>query len=291
MTDTEKRDSDSPIPLPTRHDNMRQDWLRSLLIEIEEHVGKDILMISGNIQTGVGIRVRLALDRIENRKDTLLVILNTPGGSIVETKLIVETLRNFYDTVHFLVPVQAMSAGTVLVMSGDAIYMDYFSKLGPIDPQISKGGSYVPALSYLRQYNYMREKAEKGKLTNADVILLNKLDLAELDNIELIKRLSESLITDWLSRYKFKDWKKDGHPVNDKMKKQRAKAIAEKLNDQERWFVHDYGIHKNVLQDDLKLKIDDYSEDAKLKSLIWRYFWAISEYVGNGSFVHSKDFA
>jgi ClpP class serine protease len=49
-----------------------------------------------------------------------------------------------------------MSAGTVLVMCGDNIYMDYFSVLGPIDPQVkrrSKGNVYVPALGYLEKYN------------------------------------------------------------------------------------------------------------------------------------------
>ena len=40
--------------------------------------------------------------------------------------------------------------------------------------------------------------------------------------------MSESLITDWLPRYKFKDWK-----AKDAEKQARAKKIAEKLNDQE----------------------------------------------------------
>ena len=35
-------------------------------------------------------------------------------------------------------------------MSGDAIFMDYFSVLGPIDPQLPKGDTMVPALGYLR---------------------------------------------------------------------------------------------------------------------------------------------
>ena len=44
-----------------------------------------------------------------------------------------------------------MSAGTILCMSGDKIFMDYASILGPIDPQVPTPdtGDYVPALGYL----------------------------------------------------------------------------------------------------------------------------------------------
>lgn len=51
-----------------------------------------------------------------------------------------------------------MSAGTVLVMSGNKIYMNYFSVLGPIDPQIERpGGTMVPGLGYLIKYDRLIE--------------------------------------------------------------------------------------------------------------------------------------
>ena len=291
MTDFDKTSTESPTPLPINAAEITASWLKSRLIEIEEHVEQDILVILGNIQRGLAIRVRLALERIPSRRKALMVILNTPGGLVEETKVIVETLRNFYSTVHFLIPVEAMSAGTVLVMSGDEIYMDYFSRLGPIDPQIQRGDAYIPALSYLRQYTKMVEKAEAGKLTTTDMVLIQKMDLAELDSIELAKQLSESLITDWLSCYKFKNWTKNNRPVSDEEKRKRANEIAQKLNEQQKWFVHGHGIHMSALEKDLRLRILDYSEDDKLKSLVWRYFWPAAEYSsGWSSFVHSKSF-
>jgi len=52
--------------------------------------------------------------------------------------------------VDFLIPSHAMSAGTILAMSGDAIHMDYYSVLGPIDPQVeNQEGRLIPALGYL----------------------------------------------------------------------------------------------------------------------------------------------
>ena len=280
----DKKNPDSPTPLPEGRAEIARAWLTARLCEIEEHTKKDVLTIMGGLDETIATRVRLALEHIAaERKKILMVILDTPGGSIEAAKLIVQTLRNFYNTVHFLVPRAAMSAGTVMVMSGNEIYMDYFSRLGPIDPQILRGNSYVPALSYLRQYDKIKKKAEKGQLTSVDAFMLEKLDLAELDTIELQKALSESLITDWLPRYKFQDW-----DATSGEKQARAKEIAEKLNDQEKWFVHGHGIHKDVLWTDLRLKTKDYSDDEKLKSLVWKYFWALQEtYM---SCVHSRKY-
>lgn len=69
-----------------------------------------------------------------------------------------------------------MSAGTVFVMAGDQIFMNYSSCLGPIAPQIEKDGKFVPALSYLNQYKQLYEKAESGQLNTAELVLLNNLD-------------------------------------------------------------------------------------------------------------------
>jgi ClpP class serine protease len=48
----------------------------------------------------------------------------------------VTVIRKHYKTVNFVVPDYAMSAGTIFCMSGDKIFMDYASALGPIDPQV-----------------------------------------------------------------------------------------------------------------------------------------------------------
>ena len=94
------------------------------------------------------------------KKNKLAVILETDGGYIEVVERIVKTLRHHYNNVEFVVPNFAMSAGAVLVMSGDAIHMDYFSTLGPIDPQISNtSGKQVSALGYLIQMAYCFESA------------------------------------------------------------------------------------------------------------------------------------
>lgn len=278
--------------MPTSTEPLRPDraldtlpamWLNAKLMEIEKRTKKDVLAIYGNILPGVDMFVRMAIETLSTRKKELLVILHTNGGVVEEVQNIVNILRHHYKYVHFLVPVQAMSAGTVLALSGDKIYMDYFSRLGPIDPQLFEGSRSVPALSYLRQYEKLIEKSQQGELSSAEFVLLNKLDLAQLHQFDLAAQLSVSLIEDWLVKYKFKNWKE-----SITKKKNRAKEIAEKFNDHQKWFSHGFNIHKDILEKDIRLKIDDYSD---IKDVVWAYFWPLSGHINrerHTSFVHSR---
>lgn len=151
----------------------------------------------------------------------------------------------------------------------------------------------VPALSYLRQYEKLIEKSRTEPLTVPELALLNKLDLAELHQLELAGNLSVSLIEDWLVRYKFRNWEVNHEPVDDETKRIKAKEIAEKLNDHEKWYTHGNSIHKDILEKDFKMKIKDYSEGETLKKSVWEYFWAVVEYtdrVDYTSFVHTREF-
>lgn len=263
-------------------------------MEIEEKMDKDVIVIQGVISHGLDINVRMALEYLENRRDSSLVVLNTQGGSVEVVERISNALRLFYESVDFLIPHEAMSAGTVLALSGDAIWMDNFSRLGPIDPQVLREGRFVPGLSYQHQYNALIDKSKKSGLTEAELTLLNKLDLAELHQIQLAASLSASLIREWLPKYNFKNWNthKNGAPVLERDKTKQAEDIAKKLNDNQWWGTHARGIHMGTLQD-LGLRIDDFRRVAGLNELIWRYFWGMVEYVrrvGYANFVQSRRF-
>lgn len=112
----------------------------------------------------------------------------------------VDTLRRFYQLVHFIVPNYAYSAGTVFVMAGDDIYIDYYSRLGPIDPQTETAkGRPVSALGQLEKYNALIEKAQNGTITTAEVqLLIDGFDQAELYHYEQARDLSISLVEEWL---------------------------------------------------------------------------------------------
>lgn len=225
------------------------------------------------------------------------MILETTGGFMDVAERIALVLRHHYQQVSYLVPSHAMSAGTILVMSGDAIYMDYASMLGPIDPQIQTAdGSWVPALGYLEMYERLIEKDRKGELTSAEMTyLVENFDPAELYRYEQERELSISLLREWLRNYKFKNWTKTetrGKAVTPIMRSRRAADVARKLNKTDRWHSHNRGIPIEVLRRDLKLLIDDFGEDPDLGPAVHNYYRLLTDYNmrrGNNSFVvHTK---
>ena len=145
----------------------------------------------------------------------------------------VATIRRHYQIVDFVIPNYAYSAGTILALSGDAILMDYYSRLGPIDPQIkSSRGRTVSALGHLEKYNELIKKAQTGKISAAEVqLLIEGFDQAELYNIEQARELSIAALEEWLVEYKFKNWKTTEtrkQPVTLEMKKKRASLIGKR---------------------------------------------------------------
>lgn len=122
--------------------------LDSYIQSLEQEVDADCIAFVGAIIHGADDAIRDALEARTPKKQKLAIVLETHGGYIEIAKRIAETIRRHYQQVEFFVPNFAMSAGTVLAMSGDTIHMDYYSILGPIDPQVERPNAnvWVPAL-------------------------------------------------------------------------------------------------------------------------------------------------
>ncbi len=242
----------------------------------QEH---DIIAYYGPIEFWAKNLFRQQLEVCANdasKKDRLLIILQTGGGSAETVEKMVEMSRHFYQCVDFLVPDVAMSAGTIWCMSGDKIYMDYSSSLGPIDPQVQNNeGKWVPALGYLDKCNELIQKSANQPLSSAELVMLNSLDLASLRAYEQARDLSSSLLKKWLVEFKFKGWTehrscptKQGQLVTDDEKHARAEEIAHLLSNNNRWHSHGRMISLKTLQEELKLEIDDFTDDTDLRASI-----------------------
>lgn len=275
------------------------------LSQLEGHFGADVLTYFGGIDDTYEHVFRNAIEGlVDEQKKTghkkLVIILQTFGGSVETTEKYVNMIRKYYDEVYFIIPNYAMSAGTIFCMSGNKIYMDYSSSLGPIDPQIYsvKSERFVPALGYICAFNDMVEKSRNGTLSNAEFLMLEKqIDLAFLDNCKKLAGLTEKLLKDWLVKYKFCNWKQTETrklEVTDEMKAERAKQIAQELGDNAKWNIHSRPIMLKDLAA-MNLVIDDYTNDEKLKPLIRQYVDFLNQYlqsqnVPNARFIHTRLF-
>lgn len=65
------------------------------------------------------------------------LFIHSPGGDPDAAEQICEYLRTQYDHIRAIVPLQAMSAATMMALSADEIIMGDHSQLGPIDPQLT----------------------------------------------------------------------------------------------------------------------------------------------------------
>lgn len=276
------------------------DHIKSKLTDGLERVssilGADVVAIISPILAGSEVHLRTAIDALTNKRQSIAVILDTPGGVVEVVERMVTTLRHAYSDVTVIVPDRAMSAGTILALSADRIMMDHLSCLGPIDPQIEKDEKLVPALSYLNQFERLNQKAQRGQLTTAEYALLNKLDLGELYQFEQARELSIELLIKWLSSYKFKNWTKTetkGDEVTPQLKEERAKQIAALLNDPERWHSHGRAIDRGTLRDEVNLKIEELENDPDLYKYVRDYFELLRDYMrreGLFSFIHTKEY-
>ena len=261
-----------------------EDQLAGHLSEIETVLDADALTFIGPIVYGADDFIRDEIEAITPKRPRLAFMLETTGGYIEVAQRIADTLRHHYGHVEFIVPNFAMSAGTVLVMSGDSIYMDYYSILGPIDPQVERSGrAMVPALGYLEQYERLIKKAQKGIITTAEIsYLIHHFDPAELYNYEQARELSISLLKEWLVRYKFKNWTKTatrGIEVTSRMREKRADDIAKLLNNIQHWHSHGRGISLEVVRRDLRLQVEDFGERPELGGKIRAYYKLLQGYM------------
>ena len=264
-----------------------EEQLNAHLKALQETLRMNVLVYVGGIIRPADDLIR---DAIESQTDNrinrrIAVILETSGGYIEVAHRIADALRHHYRYVVFIIPNFAMSAGTVLVMSGDAIYMDYYSILGPIDPQVERRNSdmLIPALGYLVQYDRLIKKSQKGQLSTAEMaFLIQKFDPAELYRYEQERELSVSLLRDWLVKYKFKNWKitrTRRKQVTQALRKARAEEIARKLNDTERWHSHSRGLSMDVLRKNLNLQIEDFEHLKPLNNHIKTYYKLLQDYM------------
>lgn len=261
--------------------------------ELAKKFDGDVLILRGPMRQPVDDRVRLEIEGIretgKRKRSRLVVFVETNGGYIETVERIVSVFRKHYKIVEFVVPNYAYSAGTILVLSGDEIHMDYYSVLGPIDPQYDSQGEYVPGLGYLAKYKELMDEinacdpSQIHQVQAQMAFLVNKFDPAKLFHIEQSIEHAKSLLKEWLPKYKFKDWKTtttDGKKVTKKMKDDRANEVAMILGNTERWHSHGRGISIRELgSEEIKLKVNNFGDDDELNRLIRAYYSLFVDYI------------
>ncbi len=174
------------------------------------------------------------------------------------------------------------SVGTIWILSGNEVWMDSRSYLGPIDPQVpGKDGRLLPAQALLVLIDDIRKRGETGlkKGQNppwTDVEVLRNIDPKEIGNALTLSRYSIELATNYLENHKFRDWvaHSDGRPVTADERHARALEVAAKLCSHGVWKTHSHGISREVAWEELKIRIEHPESLPGLERAI-RRTWAL----------------
>jgi hypothetical protein len=162
-----------------------------------------------------------------------------------------------------------------MAMGADEILMGPSSALGPIDAQLSWQGKQFSADALLQGMEKIKDEVVKtGVLNKAYIPILQGISPGELQSAQNALDFGKDLVTKWLVAYKFKNWtvhSSSGEAVTDDEKKARAKEVADKLCDHQRWLSHGRSIRIPDLEE-MKLQITDYSKNPLLSDAIARYY-------------------
>lgn len=212
----------------------------------------------------------------------ILMILQTSGGCGQTAERIAKYLHNKFEEVHFLIAGEALSAGTILALSGHEILMTENGSLGPIDAQMNIGRSWVSAHDYITwMENLVQQVNTNGGVHPVDATILAQITPGELQGVNTALNFAIDRVEEWLARYKFRDWTitaDRGVAVDEDFRKQRAHEIAKELTNQQRWRSHGTRLSIEDLER-LKLKVIKVEEHksisepvARIHALLWVIF-------------------
>lgn len=219
------------------------------------------------------------------------IVLVTPGGFAHQVAKFVNKLRPRFDEIGFILLNKAMSAGTIFIMAGDEIIMNYQSQIGPVDPQVrSNTGEFIPAQAILTLIEEFRIRGEeflrKGQQPPwTDLQILKGIDPKEIGNAMNASNYSIQMVEEYLYNYKFKNWTlhSDGVTgVTDAEKKNRANEIAKMLCEHSKWKNHGHAITREAAWDVCKLKINHAENTAGLDRAM-RRMWALFYWIFENS--------
>jgi len=114
---------------------------------------KDFTQISHEDITYIKNSINVIKEK-EPNSQTIDIILHSTGGLLSSSKELTHILRNNFKKIHFLVPNQALSAASLLCLSGDSIILGKNACLSPFDLLIYD----TPVAIYKKTQELLRTK-------------------------------------------------------------------------------------------------------------------------------------
>jgi hypothetical protein len=273
-----------------------QDELKRLIRQYNEAKNTYLLIYAVDVdKSAQGLNVSLVMSDYQVihemlrqvDKQKLDLYLETPGGSGEAAEEIVNFLHDKFESVDFLIAGEAKSAGTLMAMSADEIYMTDSGSLGPIDAQVRIGRSVVSAFDYVNWIDGKREEVRQGNPLNAvDAAMLAQISPGEYMGVFHAQEFAKDKLKEWLPKYKFKHWtitETSKTPVDDAFKTQRAEDIAKKMINHAAWRTHGKSLKIADLEK-IGLRIKRVDDIDSICEIVYRMKTVIKLLFGSSTF-------
>lgn len=176
--------------------------------KLTNHTGRNCIVYFSTWQQKPGVQGNYSIDDDDrngfmnalygcDKTRGLDLILHTPGGDLSATQSIVDYLYTFFNgDIRVIVPLIAMSAGTMIACSAKTIIMGKESNLGPIDPQI--GG--MPANEFIDTLHRAMDDLNAGKNVPYWQMTLSKYPPTFFGICHNAIEVSKKIVKGWLQR-------------------------------------------------------------------------------------------
>lgn len=139
---------------------------------------EDVITVREELKTN--IKAKAADLRID-------LIIHSWGGDVYSAFKIIKTIREYCSEVYAIIPIRAVSAGTLITLGSDKIYLGNQSQLGPLDlptehPTIE--GTRVSSIDCIQSLAYL-EGILKSNAENRYRELRHDIGLGKKDSITL----------------------------------------------------------------------------------------------------------
>jgi ClpP class serine protease len=208
----------------TNEEETKYDELEESILQWEEENDSKLIILTNdvNLDDDICSALKSRIIEIDNEdkfirfirnakknESDIDIIIHTFGGYIASSDLIANMIINYKYNVNVYVLSYCFSAGTIIALSADKLYMDSNSYLGPIDPQVIISRNYyskdIFSACTISQdntnslYQLIKNKSEQLVNDSRDTIKLIFND--KLNNNE-INKLCQELISDKYPHHK-----------------------------------------------------------------------------------------
>lgn len=148
-------------------DNIAVIVTKYRLYQLTKLTGRKSLLIAHHDQGGLfsfsmitrSDVLRLEKALLKAKGTDLNLIIHSPGGDAFAGLLMSRMLKTYPGKIYCYVPQYAMSGGSLLALSAHELYMNEYSCLGPIDPQVGSIFGAGPAAGWKE---IVRKKGKKA---------------------------------------------------------------------------------------------------------------------------------